>query len=172
MSREIEAAADELSRAQVKAERALKRQLDIETREITALLITNIAMGQAGLMILNNAMRDLPVNRMITNLKGRQKQAFNTAIKAMRTAKGCLADADTMQEEFTASMAIEPEEQKQIAIDMLTNYHEIAELVSLYMNAYLANPEIMRILRPILIGQSKTDTNGIRPETISRYRQM
>ena len=172
MSREIEEISNHLASQQVESEKRYLLHLKKQHRELTALIITTIAMGQAGYMILKDVLESFPSTKMSKNMRERGRSSLHQALKSLKLEKGCLADFDTMQEEFTSSAVITPEEQAQIATDMLINYHEIAELCSLYMNAFSANPNIMNILRPILLAQSKYDTNGITPDTIKKYKQL
>lgn len=172
MSRELEAVSNELASLQVESERLHQRYIRKETREATALLMMTIAMGQAAYLIHKKLIENLPFTNLSKQYNQRAKRSLEQAIKSMKVAKGCFADFDSMQEEFTSSKAIDTEGQAIVMNDTLANYHEIAELCALYMNAYSANHNIMQLLRPILIGQSKHDTNGIRPETINKYKQL
>lgn len=159
---------DQIARLMVENEREQIEKLELHFREMTALIVLSIAMGQAAHSIVKDACNrhDIVSNPLTNKLRREAKNTLTTAVTSLKTAKGCLTTFDSMQEIFTSSFAINPSEQMIIGEDMLRMYHEIAELCCLYSNAYHSNKDIMEKLRPIFMGQTKADGICICNKTI------
>lgn len=108
-------------------------------------------------------------NRLVDRIKGKAKQALGTMIKSLKTARGALLELDEIENLFTESQAVDVKGQIAVGEDFIKKYHEIGELCCLYENAVNSNENIMQILRPILLGQTKHEEIVIPQKTINKF---